>query len=83
MTGGRVMENDIVYIKEQSMVANGEIGAVLIEDKIILRHIYYSKEENRLILQAQNPQYPPLIFSNGELDKVEILGKAVAFQSKL
>ena len=83
MINARIMDGDIVFIREQSMVDGGEIAAVVIEDEATLKRVYYYREENKLVLQAENPKYRPLVYSGEELDTIRILGKAVAFQSDL
>lgn len=81
MTGARIMPGDIVFIKKQPVVDNGEIAAVMIGDEATLKRVYYYPDKNKLVLQAENPKYEPLIYINEELNDVRILGKAVAFQS--
>lgn len=81
MIGARIYDGDLVFIKKQSMVENGEIGAVLIEDSATLKRVYYYPEQGKLILTPENPKYEPLVFMNNELDTVKILGKAVGFSS--
>lgn len=81
MTGARILDGDIVFIRKQDMVNNGEIAAVIIEDTATLKRVYYYKEKNLLILKPDNPSYSDQIYTNEELDQIKILGKAVAFQS--
>ena len=83
MTGARIMDGDIVFIREQPMVDDGEIAAVVVDDEATLKRVYYYRDENKLVLQAENPRYRPLVYVNEELDTIRILGKAVAFESKL
>lgn len=83
MINARIQDGDIVFIREQSMVNNGEIGAVIIGDEATLKRVYYYPEQNRLMLQAENPAYAPLFYEGDELNNIHILGKAVAFQSQL
>lgn len=83
MIGARIMSGDIVFIKEAAMVNNGEIAAVIIEDEATLKRIYYYPEQGKLILQAENPKYPPLVYIGEELNQIRILGKAIAFQSDI
>ena len=83
MINARIMDGDIVFIREQPMVDDGEIAAVIIDDEATLKRVYYYREENKLVLQAENPKYRPLVYSGEELDTIRILGKAVAFQSDL
>ena len=81
MINARIFDGDIVFIKKQPAVDNGEIAAVVIDDEATLKRVYYYKKENKLILQAENPAYAPLVYIGEELDHINILGRAVAFQS--
>jgi repressor LexA len=81
MTGARIQDGDIVFIRKQPMVENGEIAAVIIDDEATLKRVYYDDKNSKIVLQAENPHYAPLVYVNDELNQVRILGKAVAFQS--
>ncbi len=83
MIGARIMDGDLVFIRKQPMVENGEIAAVIIGDSATLKRVYYYPQENMLSLSAENPRYAPLIYAGEELSQVRILGKAIAFQSHL
>ncbi len=83
MIGARIHDGDIVFIRQQDMVEDGEIAAVLIDDEATLKPVYYDREAGVLQLFAENPQYKTMRFSGEELDHIRILGKAVAFQSDL
>ena len=82
MVGARIFDGDLVFIRKQSMVENGEIGAVLIDDTATLKRVYYYPEQNKLILNPENPKYEPLVYVGQELSSIQILGKAVAFVGK-
>jgi len=81
MTGARISDGDIVFIRSQPDVENGEIAAVVIDDEATLKRVYHLK--NGLQLLSENPKYPPMIFTFEEHENILILGKAVAFQSRL
>lgn len=83
MIGARIMDGDIVFIREQTIVENGEIAAVIIDDEATLKRVYYYKDSGKLILQAENPKYSPLVYIGEELNSIRILGKAIAFESNL
>ena len=83
MVGARILDGDIVFIKRQDIVEDGDIAAVIIDDEATLKRVYYQKEKNFITLQAENPKYPPMSFEGEELDHIKILGKAVAFQSDI
>lgn len=83
MIGARIYDGDIVFIRKQDMVDDGEIAAVLIEDEATLKRVYYDREAGVLSLFAENPQYKTMRFSGSELETIRILGKAIAFQSDI
>ena len=82
MINARINEGDIVFIREQPMVENGEIAAVIVNsDEATLKRVFYYPDKGLLILRAENPTYEDLIYSKNELNEVRVLGKAIAFQS--
>lgn len=81
MIDARINDGDLVFIKKQPIVENGEIAAVLIEDEATLKRVFYSPDKSTITLVAANSRYAPLIYRNEELNSIKILGKAVAFQS--
>lgn len=83
MVGARICDGDIVFCKTTEMVNNGRIAAVIIGDEATLKRFYYHKDKNLVILKAENPVYEDLIYQGPEIDKVNVLGEAVALQSRL
>lgn len=83
MINARIKDGDIVFIRSQPEVNNGEIAAVAIGDTATLKRVYYYPEKNQITLQAENSAFPPLTYVGAELEEIRILGKAVAFQSSL
>ena len=83
MIGARIYDGDIVFIRSQSSVDNGEIAAVIINDEATLKRVYFYPEEGKLILSSENPKYAPLVYVKDELSEISIIGKAVAFQSSV
>ncbi len=81
MIGARIMDGDIVFIQQCDIVHNGEIAAVIIDDEATLKRVYYYPEKSKLVLNAENPKYEPLVYLGEELNQIHILGRAVAFQS--
>lgn len=81
MINARIFDGDIVYIKQQSTVENGEIAAVLIGEEATLKRVYFDEEGSTLRLVAENPAFKTLVFSGSALQDVSIIGKAVGFTS--
>lgn len=81
MVNARINDGDIVYIKQQSQVDNGEIAAVLIDNEATLKRVYIY--EDKVVLQPENTKYPPFVFTKEDMNNIRILGKAVGFTSLL
>ncbi|MCI9457597.1 MAG: helix-turn-helix domain-containing protein [Oscillospiraceae bacterium] len=79
MIGARIVDGDLVYIRAQPDVDNGQIAAVLIDNEATLKRVY--KYPNTLVLRAENPNFRELVYQNQELEEIRILGLAVAFSS--
>lgn len=79
MINARIFDGDVVFIRKQPTVNNGEVAAVRIGDEVTLKRIYVY--DNRVELRAENPLYQPMNYEGYQLDEIEILGKAVMFQS--
>ena len=78
MINARIYDGDIVFIKSQPDVENGQIAAVVIDDEATLKRVY--KQNSFITLQSENPAYPPLVISSSSGKNVKIIGRAVAFQ---
>ncbi|MFA5562535.1 MAG: XRE family transcriptional regulator [Eubacteriales bacterium] len=81
MTGARIFDGDLVFVKRQEAVDNGEVAVVLIDGESTLKRVYYYPRQQKLVLAPENHRYPPLVFVGKELEQIRILGRAVAFQS--
>ena len=79
MINARIFDGDIVYIRAQPQVENGQIAAVRIGEEATLKRVYYA--DQRIILRACNPLYPDLDYAGAELEQIEVLGLAVGFFS--
>ena len=81
MINARILDGDIVFVRQQDTVNDGEIAAVLIDDEATLKRVRFLPGD-LLMLQPENPKYSPIVIGgDGETRTVRILGKAVAFQS--
>lgn len=79
MIGARINDGDFVFVRQQPEVENGEIAAVAIGDEATLKRFY--KYGDMVVLRGENPEFKEMTFTGPELERVRILGKAVAFQS--
>ena len=80
MINAGINDGDIVYIRKQETVENGQIAAVLVEGgntEATLKRFYFSG--NTVMLNAENPAYAPLVYVGEEIANVHVIGLAVAF----
>jgi repressor LexA len=73
MIDAGIFDDDLVVVRRQPDARNGEIVAALVdgEEATVKR---FRREDGRVTLLAENPDYQPMVFTEG----VEILGKVVA-----
>lgn len=81
MVEARIQDGDLVFVRRQPVVEDGEIAVVLVDDEATLKRVY--RQPDGIILKAENPKYPPIFISESDARDVRILGKAVMIQSLL
>lgn len=77
MTGARIYDGDIVYIRQQPDVESGEIAAVLIGEDATLKRVY--KYSDTVVLRPENTMYEELVYKKEEVNQIRIIGKAIGF----
>ena len=77
MVDAGIQDNDVVYIRVQPEVEDGEIAAVRIGGEATLKRVYYDGQS--LTLMPANSSYRPKTYSGQELENIRIEGKAVGF----
>lgn len=79
----KISEGDVVIIRKQSTVENGEVAVVLINgnDATVKK---FHKTDVGIKLISTNPQYDPFFFSPQEVESlpVEVIGKVVELRAK-
>lgn len=77
MVDAGIHDKDVVYIRTQPEVENGEIAAVRIDGEATLKRVYYNP--GTLTLMPANPAYAPMVYTGSQLEEVHIEGKAVGW----
>lgn len=73
-----ICDGDVVCIRSQPEVEQGQIAAVRIGEEATLKHCYYQNGVVQLI--ADNPAVcPPMVFAGQQLEEIEVEGLAVGF----
>jgi len=88
MTGDRIHSGDVVFIRAQDHVQDGEIAAVALDDELTLKRVRRLRRADGTVAFTQllpsNPAYTPIdIGGEDETRNVRILGKAVAVRFAL
>ena len=73
-----ICDGDIVCIRRQPEVEQGEIAAVRIGDEATLKHFH--RQGSTVMLLADNAAVcPPMIYAGSQLEEIQIEGRAVGF----
>lgn len=88
MTGDRIYSGDVVFIRAQNQVRDGEIAAVAVDDELTLKRVRRLRSADGSVVFTQllpsNPAFSPIdIGGDDETRNVRILGKAVAVRFSL
>lgn len=75
MTGAGIHDGDVVVVKPQEDADDGEIVVARVEDEATVKRI--KRKPKKLILQPENPVYEPIVFHEGGVQDVGILGIVV------
>lgn len=78
MINSGIRDGDIVYIRQQETVENGQIAAVIIDDEEATLKRFFMVD-GHISLNAENPDYAPIMFFGEESKEIRILGLAVAY----
>lgn len=70
-----IMDGDLVAVRSQPEVENGEIAVVRIDDEATLKKVNF--DGTTMVLQPLNPAYPLMTYTGAALANVHIEGKAV------
>ncbi len=73
-----ICDGDIVCIRRQPEVEQGEIAAVRVGDEATLKHFH--RQGDTVMLLADNAAVcPPMIYAGPQLNEIQIEGRAVGF----
>ena len=70
----KYQKGDLVFVKYQEDVQDGQIAVVCLDDGVTLKRIYHIK--NGVQLLSDNPDYPPMVFTE-EDGNIHMVGLAV------
>lgn len=80
MINAGINDGDIVYIRKQETVENGQIAAVIVgedETEATLKRFYFAN--GIVTLNAENAAFSPIVIMGADLEHVRVIGLAIAF----
>ena len=83
MINARMFPKDLIYVKRQNHVENGEIAVVMVDDEATVKRVFY--EGNNLILHSENDAYADRVDGPEEIEDipVQIFGKVIHVKIRL
>ena len=79
----KISEGDVVIVRKQEQVENGELAVVLVNGNDATVKRFYMNESGVTLLSS-NPSYPPFIYSKEQVAElpVSVIGKVVELRAK-
>lgn len=78
MINAGIRDGDVVYIRKQEQVDNGQIAAVRVgEEEATLKRFYFDGQTVTLV--AENSAIPPMVYPGEAAAGIHIIGLAVAY----
>lgn len=71
------LDGDLVMIRYQDDVDDGQIAAVCLDDGVTLKRLYHLKRGLQLV--SENPKYPPMVFTDEDVNCTHLVGLAVGY----
>lgn len=82
MINAGINDGDIVFVRSQPEVENGQIACIELDgEKVCIKRFY--KNVNEVMLVSENPKYAPLYFNEENCSNFRVLGLAVIKQSEI
>lgn len=82
MINAGIRDGDVVYIRQQEEVENGQIAAVMVDEgEATLKRFY--RDGSTVSLIAENPAVPPMVFTGPDINRLRVIGLAVAYIHQL
>lgn len=77
MINARIQEGDLVLVRRQDILENGQIGVVVVNGEATIKKFY--RQGMNVVLQPANPAYAPIV---ARIQDVRIIGEVVEAKIK-
>lgn len=80
MNAARIQDGDLLIVRRQEEVENGEIAIVLVDDEdATVKRFYSTRDTVTLMPQSTNPQHQPQMYDLRKT-RIKVLGKVVKIE---
>ena len=81
MIGARIYNGDLVYVRRQPQVENGEIAVVLVDGEATVKRVFYHPD--KLVLRPENKTFPDMVYRKEENHDLSVLGKVIFVKGRV
>ena len=69
----------IKLYEKEGIIYDGGIYVIRIDNEVFIKRIIRDPLKNRLLLKSDNPDYEPIVVEKEDLDRVNIIGRFIAY----
>lgn len=81
MQNARIFNGDLVYVRRQPQVENGEIAVVLVDGEATVKRVY--DKGDALVLHPENEAYSDMIYKKDSTRQISVLGKVIMVKGRV
>jgi len=81
MVGARIYNGDLVYVRRQPQVENGEIAVVLVDGEATVKRVFYHPD--KLVLRPENEAFADMVYQKADAHDLSVLGKVVFVKGRV
>ncbi len=81
MIKARIQNGDLVYVRRQPQVENGEIAVVLVDNEATVKRVF--SYPDRIVLRPENDAYEDMVYNLSNGHELSVLGKVIFVQTRI
>lgn len=81
MQNARIYNGDLVYVRRQPAVENGEIAVVLVDGEATVKRVY--DKDDALVLRPENEAYADMVYPKNGERQISVLGKVIFVKGRV
>ena len=81
MQNARIHNGDLVYVRRQPEVENGEIAVILVDGEATVKRVY--DKGDALVLHPENEAYTDMVFPKDGSRDIAVLGKVILVKGRV